>query len=90
MASTSMIMTKGDDIGLVILRYTPPNDLIEKILEQVRIVQEKVLQHGQKFGPILSPPLLRQLVGDEIVHYVNKPWYEIMSNVHQVLIRESF
>ena len=39
MASTWMIMTKGDDIGLVKLRYTPPNDLIGTIiLEQIRIV----------------------------------------------------
>ena len=33
-----MIMTKGDDIGLLKLRYTPPNDLIGGILEHIRIV----------------------------------------------------
>jgi hypothetical protein len=33
MAFTSMIITKGDDIGLVMLWYTPPNDLIGTILE---------------------------------------------------------
>jgi hypothetical protein len=33
MAPTCMIMTKGDDIGLVKLRSTPPNDLIRPILK---------------------------------------------------------
>jgi hypothetical protein len=32
MASTCMIMTKGDDIGLVKLWYASPNDLIGTIL----------------------------------------------------------
>jgi hypothetical protein len=41
MASTSMIMTKGDDIRLLMLRNTPPNDLIRTILEQVRIIPKK-------------------------------------------------
>jgi hypothetical protein len=83
-------MTKGNDIGLVMLKYTPPNDLIETIREQVRIVPKTMLHHVQKFGPILSPSLLTQLASDEIVHYVSKPWCGIMSNVHQLLIRESF
>jgi hypothetical protein len=55
MASTSMIMTKGDDIGLVILRYTPPNDPVRTILKQIKIILEKSLNHGQKFDLILSP-----------------------------------
>jgi hypothetical protein len=33
MASTSMIMTKEDDIGLVMLRYISPNVLIRTILK---------------------------------------------------------
>jgi hypothetical protein len=33
MASIGMIVTKGDAIGLVMLRYVPPNDLIGTILE---------------------------------------------------------
>jgi hypothetical protein len=37
-ASTSMIVTKGDDTRLVRLGDTSPNDLIGKILEQIRIV----------------------------------------------------
>jgi hypothetical protein len=41
MAFTCMIMTKGDDIGIVKLRYTPPNDLIGTILEPIRIIPEK-------------------------------------------------
>jgi hypothetical protein len=32
-ASTRMIMIKGDEIGLVMLSYTPPNDLVGTILE---------------------------------------------------------
>jgi hypothetical protein len=55
--STSMIMTKGDDIGSVMHKYTPPNDLVGTILEQIRIIPEKVLHHGQKFELILSPPM---------------------------------
>jgi hypothetical protein len=46
-ASASMIMTKGDDIGLVMLKYTSPNDLVGEILEQIRIIPEKGLHHGQ-------------------------------------------
>jgi hypothetical protein len=88
MASTSMIMTKGDDIGLVMLRYTSPNDLVGTILEQIRIIPEKGFHHGQKFDLILSPPMQRHLAGDKIVHYVSKPWCKIVSNVHQLLIRK--
>jgi hypothetical protein len=83
-----MIMTKGDDIGLVMLGYTLPNDLIRAILEQVRIILEKMFHHEQKFGLILSSPMQRHLVGDEIVHYISKPWCGIVSNVHQLFIRE--
>jgi hypothetical protein len=36
-----MIMTKGDDIVLVMLRDTPPNDPIGTILEKIRIVPKK-------------------------------------------------
>jgi hypothetical protein len=68
MASTGMIMTKGDDIGLIILRYTPRNDLIGTILKQIRIIPEKVLHHGQKFELILSPPMQKHLASDKIVH----------------------
>jgi hypothetical protein len=73
-ASTCMIMTKGDDIGLVKLRYTPPNDLVRTILEQIRIILEKGLHYGQKFELILLPPMQRDLAGNKIVHYVSKPW----------------
>ena len=83
-----MIMTKGDDIGLVILRYTSPNDLVGTIVEQIRIILEKGLHHVQKFDLILSPPMQGHLAGDKIVHYVSKPWCRIVSNVHQLLIRE--
>jgi hypothetical protein len=48
-----MIMTKGDDIGLVMLEDTTPNDLIGTILEQIRIVLEKVLHRGHEHGLIL-------------------------------------
>jgi hypothetical protein len=41
MASAGMIMTKGDDTKLVMLRKAPPNDLIRTILEQIRIILEK-------------------------------------------------
>ena len=75
-------MTKGDDIGLVMLRYTPPNDLVGTILEQIKIIQEKGLYHGQKFYLILLPSMQRHLAGDKIVHYVSKPWCRIVSNVH--------
>jgi hypothetical protein len=88
MASTSMIMIERDDILLVMLRYTSPNDLIGTILKQIRIIPEKVFHHGQKFEFILSPPMQRHLAGDKIVHYVSEPWCEIVSNVHQLLIRE--
>jgi hypothetical protein len=37
-ASTSMVMAKGDDISLVMLRDTSHNDLIRTILKKVRIV----------------------------------------------------
>jgi hypothetical protein len=73
MASTSMIMTEGDDIGLVMLRYTSPNDLIGTILKQIRIIPEKVFHHGQKFEFIWSPPMQKHLAGDKIVHYVSEP-----------------
>jgi hypothetical protein len=68
-----MITTKGDDFGLVILRYIPPNDLVRKLLEQIRIIPKKGLHHGQKFDLILLPPMRRHLAGDEIIHYVSKP-----------------
>ena len=47
-----------------------------------------MFHHGQKFELILSPLMQRLLAGDKIVDYVSKPWCEIMSNVHQLLIRE--
>ena len=83
-----MIMTKGNDIGLVMLRYTSPNDLIRIVLKQIRIIPEKVFHHGQKFEFILSPSMQRHLASDKIVHYVSEPWCGIVSNVHQLLIRE--
>jgi hypothetical protein len=46
MATTGVIMTEGDDIGLVMLRYASPNDLIGTILKQIRIIPEKVFYHG--------------------------------------------
>jgi hypothetical protein len=75
-------MTRGDDIGLVMLMYTPFNDLIVTVLEQIMIIPKRVLQHGQKFELNLSPPMQRHLAGDKIVHYVSEPWCEIVSNVH--------
>jgi hypothetical protein len=81
-------MTKGDDIGLVKLRYTPINDLIGTILEQIRIILEKGLHPGQKFELILLPPMQRYLAGDNIVHYVCMLGCGIVSNVHQLLIRK--
>jgi hypothetical protein len=83
-----MIMTKGDDIGLVMLRYTRPNDLVGTILELIRIIPEKVLHHGQKFEFILLPSMQRYLAGDKIVHYVSKPWCRIVNNEYQLLIRK--
>jgi hypothetical protein len=83
-----MATTKGDDIGLVMLRYTSPNDLIGRILKQIRIIPKKVFHHGQKFEFILSPPMQRHLASDKIDHYVSEPWCGIVSNVHQLLIRE--
>jgi hypothetical protein len=47
MASTCMIMTKGDDIGLVKFRYASPNDPIGTILEQIRIIPKKGFHLGQ-------------------------------------------
>jgi hypothetical protein len=88
MASTCMIMTKGDDIGLVKLKYTPPNDLIGTILEQIRIIPEKCLHPGQKFELILLPLMQRHLAGNKIVHYVCILRCKIVSNVHQLLIRK--
>jgi hypothetical protein len=41
-AFASMIMTKGDDIGLVMLIFTSPSDLVRIILEHLRIIPEKV------------------------------------------------
>jgi hypothetical protein len=73
MASTSMIVTKGDDIGLAKLRDASPNDLIGTILQQIRIVPEKVLHHGHELGLILPPPMQRHLTGDKIVYYISKP-----------------
>ena len=87
-ATTCMIMTERDDIGLVMLRYTSPNNLIGTILKQIMIIPEKIFHHGQKFKFILSPPMQRHLACDEIVHYVCEPWCGIISNVHQLLIRE--
>jgi hypothetical protein len=55
MAFTGMIMTEADDTGLVRLGNPSPNDLIGTILEQVRIVPEKILHHGHEFGLILPP-----------------------------------
>lgn len=54
-----MIMTEGDDTGLVRLGYASPNDLIGTILKQVRVVLEKILHHGHEFGLILPPPMHR-------------------------------
>jgi hypothetical protein len=88
MATTCMIMTEGDDIGLVMLRYASPNDLIGTILKKIRIVPKKIFHHGQKFEFILSPSMQRHLASDKIVHYVSEPWCRILSNVHQLLIRE--
>jgi hypothetical protein len=83
-----MIMTKGDDIGLVMLKDISPNDLIETILEQIRIVLEKVLHHGHELGLMLPPPMQMHLTNDKIVYYISKPWRRRLSNVHQLLIRE--
>jgi hypothetical protein len=69
-----MIMTEGDDTRLVRLENASPNDLIGTILEQVRIVSEKILHQGHEFGLILPPPMQMHLTGDKIVHYVSKPW----------------
>jgi hypothetical protein len=88
MASTCMIMTKRDDIGLVELRYASPNDLIGAILEKIRIIPKKGFHLGQKFELILLPPMQRHLAGNKIVHYVSKPRCGIVSNVHQLLIRK--
>jgi hypothetical protein len=90
MASTCMIMTKGDDIGLVKFRYASPNDLIGTILEQVRIIPKKGFHLGQKFELILFPSMQRYLADNKIVHYVSKLRCEIVSNVHQLLIRKGF
>jgi hypothetical protein len=68
-----MIMTKGDDIGFVMLRDISPNDLIGTILEKIRIVPKKVLHHGHNSGLILPPPMQRHKTVDKIVHYINKP-----------------
>jgi len=62
-----MIMVKGDGIGLVVLRDTSPNDLTGTILEQIRIVLEKVLHHGHELGLILPPPMQRHFTSDKIV-----------------------
>jgi hypothetical protein len=72
-ASTSMIVTKGDDTRLVGLGDTSPNDLIGTILEQIRIIPEKILHHGHEFGLILPPSMQRHLTDDKIVYYVSKP-----------------
>ena len=88
MASTSMIMTEGDDVGLVRLKYTSPNNLIGTILKQIRIIPEKVFYHGQKIEFILSTLIQRHLASDKIVYYVSEPWCRIVSNVHQLLIRD--
>jgi hypothetical protein len=55
MASTCMIMTKGDDIGSVKFRYASPNDMIGAILEQIRIIKKKGFYLGQKFELVLLP-----------------------------------
>jgi hypothetical protein len=81
-----MIMTKGDDIGLVKFRYASSNDLIGTILEQINIIPKKGFHLGQKFEFILLPPMQRHLAGNKIVHYISKPRCRIMSNVHQLLI----
>jgi hypothetical protein len=52
-----MIMAKGDDISLVMLRDASPNDLIGTILKKVRIVLEKIFHHGHKLGLILLTPM---------------------------------
>jgi hypothetical protein len=83
-----MIMTKGDDIGLVKFRYASPNDLIGTILEQVRIIPKKVFHLGQEFELIMLPPMQRHLAGNKIVHYISKPRCKIVSNVHQLLTRK--
>ena len=88
MATTGMIMTEGDDIGLIMLRYTSPNDLIRTILKQIRIIPKEIFHHDQKFEFILLSPMQRHLAGDKIVHYISEPWCRIMSNVHQLLIRK--
>jgi hypothetical protein len=68
-----MIMTKGDDIRLVMLRDTSPNDIIRRILKKVRIVLEKVLHNGHKPRFILPPPMQRHVTSDKIVHYICEP-----------------
>ena len=83
-----MIMVEGDAIGLVMLRYTSPNDLIGTILKQISIIPKEVFHRGQKLEFILSPPMQRHLAGDKIVHYISEPRCGIMSNVHQLLIGE--
>jgi hypothetical protein len=47
MAPAGMVMTEGDDTGLVIFWNTSPNDLIGTILKQVWIVPEEVFHLGQ-------------------------------------------
>jgi hypothetical protein len=56
-ASTSMIVAKRDDVSLVMVRDTSPNDLIRTIFKKVRIVPKKLFHHGYKLGLILSSPM---------------------------------
>jgi hypothetical protein len=58
------------------------------ILEKIRIIPKKVLHHGHKLELILPPPMPRHVTGDKIVHYISKPWWKSVSNMHQLLIRE--
>jgi hypothetical protein len=68
-----MVMTKGDNIGLVILWNTSPNDLIGTVLKGVWIVPKEVFHLIQQLGPILLHPMRRHLTSDKIVHNISKP-----------------
>jgi hypothetical protein len=48
-ASTCMIMAKGEDILLVTLRNTSPYNLIWAIFKQVRIIPKKMFYLSQEF-----------------------------------------
>lgn len=73
MAPKSLIMTKRKYTSKVMIRKTPPNDLVRIILEKLGIIPKEIFDLWKKLGFILLRPIRRNITSDKVVHNISKP-----------------